>query len=205
MPEIFLRFCIFCSFTRSGGRREPFSSSRLQMRNKRIEQLAPGTYVLGNKGDIMRYSALPTDTVRALQSGGVDAYGHAPEHSISDGNGNPCRYCLRDIPKGAGMLILAHRPFQELHPYAETGPIFLCAAPCAQGGGTDIAEVLQTSPDYLVKGYSGDERIVYGTGATVPADQVTFHTNDIFQNPKVAYVHVRSARNNCYLLRIDRD
>ena len=53
----------------------------------------------------MHYLALPTDTVRALQSGALDAYENPPEHSVSDGHGNPCRHCLQDIPKGAGMLI----------------------------------------------------------------------------------------------------
>jgi hypothetical protein len=152
----------------------------------------------------MHYLALPTDSARALRSGAADAYGHTPERSISDGHGNPCRHCLQGIPKGADMLIFAHRPFQELQPYAETGPIFLCADACVQGGGPDLPEILQTSPDYLVKGYSVDERIVYGTGGIVPSDQISAYAGEVFESPEVTHVHVRSARNNCYLLRIDR-
>ena len=153
----------------------------------------------------MYFTALPTDKVRALQQGGMDANGHDVERGISDGNGNPCRHCLCDIPKGAGMLILSYRPFETLHAYAETGPIFLCADECPQGGGERVPEILTTSPDYLVKGYSSDERIVYGTGAIVAAQDVTSHAASIFQDPKVAYAHVRSARNNCYQVRIERD
>lgn len=153
----------------------------------------------------MRYSALPTDIVRALQAGAPDAYGMPPERSTSDGGGNPCRHCLCDIPKDAGMLIFAHRPFEGLHPYAETGPVFLCADPCAQGGGTATPNILLTSPTYLVKGHSADERIVYGTGATVAAAQIGPHVEQTFARDEVAFIHVRSARNNCYQLRIDRD
>ena len=152
----------------------------------------------------MRYSALPTDAVRAFQNGGPDAYGNAPEHAVSDGNGNPCRHCLGNIPKGSGMFILAYRPFDQLHPYAETGPIFLCANTCERGGGESLPFVLKTSPDYLIKGYSPGDRIVYGTGAVVPASEIPSSTADIFKSAGVAYVHVRSARNNCYLARIDR-
>jgi hypothetical protein len=152
----------------------------------------------------MQYRALPTQDVRALQSGGLDAYGFAPEHSISDGANNPCRHCLRNIEQESEMLILAYRPFENLHPYAETGPIFLCADACEQGGGEEIPEILQTSPEYLVKGYSAQERIVYGTGATVAATQISAHASKAFDDPAVAYVHVRSSRNNCYQLRIDR-
>ena len=151
-----------------------------------------------------RYTALATDRVRHWQGGGADDYGNAPEHSVSDGAGNPCRHCLEHVPEGAGMLILAHRPFEGLHPYAETGPIFLCAQACTRGGGDKIPEILTSSPDYLLKGYSPDERIVYGTGAVVPRDRIAAQADAIFADPRVAWIHVRSARNNCYQLRIDR-
>ena len=152
----------------------------------------------------MQYNAIPTEIVRALQAGALDSYGHAPECSISDGAGNPCRHCLRDIPKGSGMLVLAHRPFQSLHPYAETGPIFLCEDRCMSGSQRDIPEILLTSPDYLIKGYDMDDRIVYGTGAVVAQSAMENYVRQIFENPVVVYAHVRSARNNCYQLRIDR-
>lgn len=152
----------------------------------------------------MQYVALPTDTVRALQSGALDANGQTPERHISNGSANPCRHCLRNIPKGAEMLILSYKPFDGAHPYAETGPICLCADACEQGGGQQVPDILQTSPDYLIKGYSADNRIVYGTGAVVPVGKVAAHAADIFADPTVTYLHVRSARNNCYQLRLDR-
>lgn len=152
----------------------------------------------------MHYTALPTDIVRAYQDGAPDAYGNTPEAAVSDGHGNPCRHCLNNIPKGAGMLILAYRPFDGLHPYAETGPIFLCADHCARGGGTPVPAILQSSPDYLVKGYSSEDRIVYGTGAVIPAPDIATRAADLFKDARVAYLHVRSSRNNCYQARIDR-
>ena len=75
----------------------------------------------------MRFLALPTDTVRALRAGAPDAHRRAPERAVSDGGDNPCRHCLTEIPEGRGMLVLAHRPFTTPQPYAESGPIFLCA------------------------------------------------------------------------------
>ena len=151
-----------------------------------------------------RYTALPTEIVRAYQNGAPDAFGNAPEHALSDGDGNPCRHCLQDIPQGAGMLILAHKPFAGTHPYAEVGPIFLCADACEAGTGDTPPPILTTSPDYLVKGYSEDDRIVYGTGAVLAADTLATRAKTLLDDPRVAYLHVRSARNNCYQLRIDR-
>lgn len=151
----------------------------------------------------MRFVAIPTDQVRAWQDGGPDANGQRPERAVSDGGGNPCRHCLKMIPKGAGMLILAHRPFPAPQPYAEVGPIFLCADPCAQGGGAALPEVL-AAPDYIVRGYGTDDRIVYGTGGVVATDRIAARAEELLADPRVAYVHVRSARNNCFQCRIDR-
>jgi hypothetical protein len=154
---------------------------------------------------MIQFVPIPTDIARNYQSGGADANGQVPEKAVSDGDGNPCRHCLGMIPKGAGMLVLAHRPFPTLQPYAELGPIFLCADPdeCEPGGGEALPQMLE-SPTYIVRGYGHDDRIVYGTGAVVPTETIRTEAEARLADPRVAYVHVRSARNNCYQVRIDR-
>ena len=151
----------------------------------------------------MQFVAIPTAVVRGYQSGGLDANGQLPERMVSDGGGNPCRHCLKMIPKGAGMLVLAHRPFPSLQPYAEVGPIFLCVDPCAAGDGETLPDML-ASPDYIVRGYGSDDRIVYGTGGVVATVAIPERAEELLADARVAYVHVRSARNNCYQCRIDR-
>ena len=149
---------------------------------------------------------MPTDIARAYQAGGPDANGQTPEQAISDGPGNPCRHCLRTIPDGSGMLILAHRPFPAAQPYAELGPIFLCAdaGACDAPSPSDVLPEMLTSPDYIVRGYSPDHRIVYWTGAVVPTARIVAEADLRLADDRVAYLHVRSARNNCFQLRIDR-
>jgi len=151
----------------------------------------------------IRFTPIPTDLVRAYQSGAPDANGQPPEHQISDGGGNPCRHCLQMIPEGAAMLVLAHRPFPAPQPYAEVGPIFLCADPC-EARGPDALPAILASTDYILRGYGPDDRIVYGTGAVVPTPEIAVQAALRLADPRIAYVHVRSARNNCYQLRIDR-
>lgn len=150
----------------------------------------------------MHFTPIPTDIVRAYQSGAPDANGQKPERHISDGDGNPCRHCLQNIPKGAAMLVLAHRPFPAPQPYAEVGPIFLCANPCMAGGGEAVPQILD-SPTYIVRGYGANDRIVYGTGAVVATEALQAEAAARLSDPRVAYVHVRSARNNCFQVRID--
>ena len=102
------------------------------------------------------------------------------------------------------MLILAWRPFPALQPYAETGPIFLCADACAPWSGEGLPPILTTSPDYLLKGYTDRDRILYGTGRVVRQSDLADSAEAILADPRVAYVDVRSARNNCFQCRIRR-
>lgn len=151
------------------------------------------------------FKALPTESVRALQAGGPDAYGAIPERRISDGKGVPCRHCLKTVADGDGYLILAYRPFPDLQPYAETGPIFLHAEQCEQATETaDLPTIFGNTPDYIVRGYDRDDRIVYGSGAVVPTGDIPTRAASLFENAAIDYLHVRSARNNCYQCRIER-
>jgi hypothetical protein len=151
----------------------------------------------------IKFLPLSTDRVNALRSGGRDAYDCLPERTISDGAGNPCRHCLDFIPKGAAMLILAYRPFDTAQPYAETGPIFLCAEACKAWSGKGLPLMLD-SPDYLLKGYTADQRIRYGTGKIVAKAEIASYAADLLARDEISFVDVRSARNNCFLTRIVR-
>ncbi len=140
--------------------------------------------------------------VAQIRNGGVDDYKLPAERSVSDGVGNPCRHCLQFIPEGEEFLICAARPFAELQPYAETGPIFLCENNCVAWAGEGVPPVLRHSPDYLLKGYSADYRIVYGTGKITAKSDIERTLVDILLQDKVAFVDVRSALNNCFMCRI---
>ena len=146
------------------------------------------------------FEGMPVETADKYRGGLPDAYGKVAERKISDGDA-PCRCCLRSVPKGEEMLVLAYRPFTELQPYAETGPVFLCASPCAPSGKSGIPAIL-TSPSYLLKGYSSDERIIYGTGRITPTDQVAGYADELLGREDVAFVDLRSAQNNCWQARL---
>ena len=151
-----------------------------------------------------RFLALPTAAVRAVQAGGADANGQPPERHVSDGDGNPCRHCLSEIAAGRAMLVLAWRPFPSPQPYAELGPIFLHAEPCVRWEGTGVPAMFLGWERLLIRGYGHDDRIVYGTGQVVPTAELTDAAERVLARPEVAYLHVRSASNNCYQCRIER-
>lgn len=154
----------------------------------------------------IRFTPMPTATARAYQAGGPDANGQTPERAVSTGPGHPCRHCLHNIDEGAELLILAHRPFPAPQPYAELGPIFLCAdaRTCHAPERSEALPSILASTDYILRGYSADNRIVYGSGAVVPTVRLAQEAEARFEDPRIAYCHVRSAKNNCYQVRIDR-
>ena len=153
----------------------------------------------------LRFVALDSQTVHALRNGSTDANGQAPERQISDGGGNPCRHCLQDMPEGDPFLVLAHRPFPEPQPYAEVGPLFIHAENCQRYRETGgLPAYLKTREAVLVRGYGDNDRIVYGTGKVVSPAAIEASAAGIFEDPKIAYIHVRSASNNCFQFRIER-
>jgi hypothetical protein len=153
----------------------------------------------------IKFIALSTEVVRGYQNGKSDANGQYPESVISDGSGNPCRHCFTEIAKGKGMLILAYRPETNINPYAEVGPIFLCSDECQRHKETTGLPKMFTSWDkILIRGYSEEGRIVYGTGSVINMSNVSEVAKDMFENEAVRYINLRSASYNCYQCRIER-
>jgi hypothetical protein len=154
---------------------------------------------------MIRFVAMPTEEVLALQSGGADAHGQKPERLISDGGGVPCRHCLTRVAKGEPYLVLAYRPFPDDQPYAETGPIFLHANACPRfAGNAGVPEILTERPEFVMRGYDARDRIVYESCAVVPGDRIREDAERLLELPRVEYLHVRARASTCYQCRIDR-
>ena len=151
----------------------------------------------------IRFLPMPTEAATTYRNGD-DAYGMKPERHVSDGDGVPCRHCLRFVDAGEPYLILAHRPFPAVQPYAETGPIFLHAEPCEAHEPSEEMPPILTSRDYIVRGYCSADRIIYGTGAVVVNADIPDYAAGLLAREDIAYLHIRSARNNCYQCRVER-
>lgn len=152
------------------------------------------------------FVALTTDIVRSYQSGAPDANHQLPERHIAQGSGIPCRHCLQEVTPGTPYLILAHRPFTHVQPYAELGPIFLHAEPCQRYEDTtgEIPPMFLSWSRLLIRGYNHEERILYGTGEVVQIVDLHDRLTALLTQPEVAFVHIRSATNNCYQCRVER-
>lgn len=149
---------------------------------------------------------LPTHDVREIQSGGPDAYGNIAKQYVSNGSGIPCRHCLENVTAGENYLVLSYMPFPKQQPYAETGPIFLHAKTCDRYANTpDLPTGIMARETVLLKAYNANDKIVYGKGCLIPPDQIACRSADLFKEKHIAYLHIRSAYNNCFSFKIERD
>lgn len=146
---------------------------------------------------------IATNYVDALRRGSTDANGQGAVASIARGTANPCRHCLGLIAEGDQKLVLAHRPFDRVQPYAEVGPIFLHATHCERYESNQLPAWFAHLQPAIIRGYGSDDWIRYETGAVVPGTQLTAMCEEILSNREVAYVHIRS-KYNCFQCRVDR-
>ena len=152
----------------------------------------------------VKLSGLPPKEVENIRKTQTDSNNQPLEVKISNGNGNPCRHCLKMIEKDEEFYVLAHRPFSTIQPYAEMGPIFLHKKECKPYvDDGSLPSAITNKETLIMRGYDKDERIVYGTGKIVPRQELRSQAKSILEMEDVEFVHVRSTTNNCYQARID--
>ena len=146
---------------------------------------------------------IASEWVRRVRAGGADANGQPALARVAEGGANPCRHCLGLIADGDAKLVVAHRPFPSLQPYAETGPIFLHARPCTRYAAAELPGWFAFMDPALVRGYDKDHWIRYETGDVVRGPEIAGACRRILADASIAYVHVRS-KYNCFQCRVDR-
>ena len=146
---------------------------------------------------------IPSDYVAVIRNGGPDANGQPAVTRIAAGMANPCRHCLQLIGEGEEKLVLSYRPFNEVQPYAETGPIFLHKRACQPYKSDVLPPWFAYLQPALIRGYGHDNWIRYETGNVVPGSDLTAGCEKILSDEESAYVHIRS-KFNCFQCRVDR-
>ena len=146
---------------------------------------------------------IDSEEAARIRRGGADANGQPALSRIAEGVANPCRHCLGLIAEGERKLVLAHRPFPALQPYAETGPIFLHERACERYASDRLPGWFAFMDPAIVCGYGGDDWIRYETGEVVPGAALDAACRRILADASIAYVHIRS-KFNCFQCRVDR-
>ena len=149
----------------------------------------------------LRVTPISEATAARVRAQMRDDYGN--DLAAQDGEGAPCRVCLRYSKPGERVILFSYRPFEAPSLYQEVGPVFVHADGCQphaaeSGFPSDFVERPVILRPYDARHHIQDSQVFAQPGeAQAVAERM-------LENPDVAYVHARSLSRGCYLFRIDR-
>jgi Protein of unknown function (DUF1203) len=132
-----------------------------------------------------------------------DQFGNKPKVEEAQSRRSICRRCLRRFNPGERRLLFKYRPFQRESVFAEAGPIYIHENDCKPD-----AEVLNSYPDdfrelpLLLRAYTKDDEQV--DSQPIKNGDAERVVDEFFNNPGVAYIHLRDGESGCYYGRIER-
>lgn len=116
--------------------------------------------------------------------------------------GFPCRISLADAEIGETVILLPFMHHDVDSPYRASGPIFVREnAVEAQLVPGEIPEVVK-SRTMSVRAY--DKNAIMLDGAIVPGSEIKTHIENLFTDPRTAYLHLHNAGAGCYSCKVER-
>lgn len=152
-----------------------------------------------------RYRFVPVDPQIAAQVRSTmkaPGYNHPASLTVATGYG-PCRVCLQPLAVGKEERILfTHDPFAEREPFPLPGPIFIHAHDCQPyDTPSRFPDELRFIPMTL-NAYAQGRRLV--AQERIEDGRVESHLDRLFDDPAVAYVHVRNTEAGCFIVHVER-
>lgn len=142
-----------------------------------------------------------------------DDAGNPPRLLVDEEGGSPLRCCLRPIRPGEKVALVSYAPLRrwaartgaEPGPYDEVGPVFIHPEPCG-GYETPDFPVAVAQGRRVLRSYAADGRILGGRlaepdpSARAAQDVLA----ELFEDPKVALVHMRALEFGCFTFEARR-
>jgi uncharacterized protein DUF1203 len=128
----------------------------------------------------------------------------APDHaviSVTSPNEAPCRHCLRWTRPGEQVVLFPYASIAHGRPYAESGPIFVHAAPCERYQAIDEFPAAFRQ-GRVIRAYDREQNMI--AGEIVNGREPETVIEKLFENPETEFIQVRSADRGCYTFGIAR-
>ena len=169
------------------------------MTNRSFARIVAGTP--GVSGLI--FEAIPQARLREINSAGVDEAGNQLTVQIATEGGSPLRCCLRECDPGERVLLISYTPPGTRGAYAERGPVFIHAEPCAgyltpSRYPPGLSHRLQ-----VVRAYDRDGRIAGGVMVN-DGEHAMDVIRELLARPDVSLVHLRNVGYGCYNFAVRR-
>ena len=147
--------------------------------------------------------AIPTEVAEQVRATGKSPnYGFPAHREIAAGRA-PCRHCLELIRPGQEELLLfTYDPFRELGQPPLPGPVYIHAERCLRHPNNDAIPEAYRGRLLTLEGFGNERALVKEIRASGGVEQKA--AEDLFNDPDVQYVNVRSTEAGCFLFRLER-
>jgi Protein of unknown function (DUF1203) len=156
-----------------------------------------------------KFNVLPIkpELARAIRETMIDQEGHRLVVSVARENSyGPCRSCLKQFVAGDRRILFSYSPNAVGHPYNETGPIYIHADECEPYRQQNVfpteVENGRIKFPLAFRVYNEDGVMIDAVLRNVMDASRTIES--IFENSKVAFLHVRNAQFGCFVAHVDR-
>ena len=131
-------------------------------------------------------------------------YGHPAHVEVANGYG-PCRLCLRPMVVDQDeRLLFTYDPFAGREPFPLPGPIFVHATECPPHESGAFPDDLRFIP-LTLNAYASGRRLIAQERLDNSHDgQVERALSRLFDDPSVAYVHLRNTEAGCFIAQAER-
>jgi len=154
-------------------------------------------------------NAIAPDVVAGLRL--RDDAGRIPQPFADRDGGSPLRCCNHLSRPGEQILLVSYSPLHrwatakgvDPGPYDETGPVFLHAIPCDGPDHDGFPDDYRGLPRVL-RPYDADGRILDGQVIAEGDLHPERAIDEVFADPKVAFIHARALLAGCFTFAIDR-
>ncbi|HBN54362.1 MAG TPA: DUF1203 domain-containing protein [Stenotrophomonas sp.] len=144
---------------------------------------------------------VPLQPLFDLDDAGLAAHGAVRRIADSE-RGFPCRVSLRNATVGEELLLLPYWHQPAASPYRASGPVFV------RRGAVPARLAVNEVPPYVarrlisLRAYDRDDCIA--AAEVMEGEDAGAWLHAQLGDPRIAYVHLHSARHGCYLCRADR-
>jgi Protein of unknown function (DUF1203) len=163
------------------------------MTTQPCEQIEAGTPAEGR----LIFEPIPLATLDEIRAAGTDEAGNRLTARADPTGSSPLRCCLRESTPGEQVLLIAYTPPGTRGAYAERGPVFIHAQPCAGYLTPDRYPPALIHRQQVVRAYDAQGRIADGVLASDGGHAMTV-IRELLARPDVTIVHLRNVGYGCY-------
>lgn len=152
----------------------------------------------------LKIVAMPTAVALAVRSSMKSPlYGFPAHREVAQGRA-PCRHCLQLIrPQKEELILFTYDAFHGQGVWPSPGPVYIHAEACPQFLGDGSMPVEYRGQPLTLEAFGGNRERLGERLSQETDGQGAFA--EIFANPAVQYLHVRSTTAGCYLFRVERE